>query len=148
MRDTVMVAVRAAFGLKGGLQPDQRRAEAAKHVFDHMIRPNPKTVAADLGRHMAVAEMPRESHELTRLRVSDVDDRLGRRANDEPRPVIELHAVSVGHRDRGGQIQQHLVVLIGDQTHTPTMPMIESERDRTGCKVLRPVTGTPMNDRP
>jgi len=148
MRDTVMVAVRAAFGLKGCLTLHHRRSEAAKHVFDDVIRPNPKRVAADLGRHMTVAEMPRESRELTRLWMSDVDDRLGRRANDEPRPVIELHAVSIGHGNRGGQIEKHLVALIGDQTDAPAMPMVEIETDRAGCTFLRPFTNTSMNDRP
>src|SRR5262245_2103437 len=97
---------------------------------------------------MTVAEMPRQSHELTRVRVSDVDDRLGRRSDDEPRPVIELHAVSIGHCDRGGQIEQYLVALIGDQTDAPTMPMIEIESDRAGCKFLRPFTSASVNDRP
>src|SRR5262245_52352627 len=115
-----MVGVRAGFGLKGCLKLHHRRSEAAKHVFDDVIWPNPKSVAADLGRHMTVAEMPRESHELTRLRVSDIDDGLGRRTYDEPRPVIELHTVSIGHCDRGGQIEKYLVSLIGDQTDAPT----------------------------
>src|SRR5262245_37632616 len=121
VRDTVMVAVRAAFGLKGCLTLHTRRAEAAKHVFDDVIRPNPKRVAPDLGRHMTVAEMPRESHELARLGVSDVDDGLERRSNDEPRPVVELHAVSIGHCDRGRQSEKYLVALIGDQSDAPTM---------------------------
>src|SRR5262245_65487315 len=108
MQDTVMVAVRAAFGLKSCLKRHNRRSEAAKHVFEDVIRPNPKSVAADLGRHMTVAEMPRESHALTRLRVSDVDDGLGRRSNDEPRPVIELHAVAIGHCDCGGDVGEGL----------------------------------------
>jgi len=133
MRDTVMVAVRPAFGLKGCLTLHHRRSEAAKHVFDDVIRPNPKRVAADLGRHMTVAEMPRESRELTRLWMSDVDDRLSRRANDEPRPVIELYTVSIGHSDRARQIEKYLVALIGDQADAPTMAMVEIERDRVGC---------------
>lgn len=146
MRDTVMVAVRAALGLKGGLKLHNRRSEAAKHVFDDVIPPNPKSVATDLGWHMTVAEMPRESHELTRLRVSDVDDGLGRRSNDDPRPVIELHAVSIGHGDRGGQIEKYPVALIGDQADAPTMPMVEIESDRAGRAFLRPIASTSMND--
>ena len=143
-----MVSVRAAFGLEGGLKLHSCRSEAAKHVFDDMIRPNPKSLAADLGRHMTVAEMPCESRELTRLRVSNVDNGLGRRSNDEPRPVIELYAVSIGHCDRGGQIEQYLGALIGDQVDAPTMPMIEIEGDRADAKFLRPFTSAPMNDRP
>ena len=149
MRGTVaMAAVRAALGLKGRLKLHNRRSEAAKHLFDDVVRPYAKSLTPDLGRHMPVAEMPRESHELTRLRVSDVDDGLRRRSNDEPRSVIELHAVSIGHRDRCGQIEKDLVALIGDQTDAPTMPIVESESDRAGCKFLRPFTGVSMNDRP
>jgi len=143
-----MVAVRTAFGLKGGLALHNRRCETAKHLFDDVIRPNPKGIAADLGRHMTVAEMPRESHELTRLRVSDVDDGFGRRSNDEPRPVVELHAVSIGHGDSGGQIEEDLVALIGDQSDSPAMPMVEIESDRAGRTFLRPFTSASMNDRP
>src|SRR5262245_21856226 len=148
MQDTVMVAVRAAFGLKSCLKRHNRRSEAAQHVFDDVIRPNPKSVAADLGRHMTIAEMPRESHELTRFRVSDVDEGLGRCSNDEPRPVIELQAVSIGHVDRGGQIEKDLVALIADQADAATMPMVEIESDRAGGTFLRPFTSASMNDRP
>ena len=121
-----MAAVRTAFWLEGRLKLHNRRSEAAKHLFDDVVRPYAKSLTPDLGRHMPVAEMPRESHELTRIRVSDVDDGLRRRSNDEPRPVIELHAVSIGHRDRCGQIEKYLVALIGDQADAPTMPMVES----------------------
>ena len=144
----MVVAVRAAFGLKGCPELHDRCAEAAQHVFDDVIRPNPKRVATDLGRHMTIAEMPCQSHELTRLRVSNVNDWLGRRSNDEPRPVVELHAVAIGHGDRGGQIEKYLVALVGEQTDAPAMPMIEVESDRAGRQFVRPFTGASMNDRP
>ena len=148
MRDTVMIAVRAAFWLKGCLTLHGRRSKTAKHVFDNVIRPDPKGVALDLGRHMTIAEVPCEPYELMRLWVRDVDDRLGRRANDEPRPVLELNAVSIDHRDRRGQIEQYLVALIADQADAPTVAMIEIERDRAGCKVLRPFTCASVHGRP
>lgn len=143
-----MVAVRAAFWLKRCLKLHKRRSEAAKHLFDDVVRPYAKSLAPDLGRHMPVAEMPRESHQLTRLRVSDVDDGLRRRSNDKPRPVVELHTVSIGHRDRCGQIEKDLIALIGDQAEAPPMPMIEIEGNRPVGKFLRPFTGASMNDRP
>src|SRR5262245_22440211 len=108
MRGTMMVVVGAAFGLKSGLPLHNRCAQRTKQVFDDAIPPNPKSVSADLGRHMTVAEVPRESHELPRIRMTYVDDALGRRANGEPRPVIELHAVLIGHGDRGRQIEKDL----------------------------------------
>src|SRR5262245_19096266 len=92
--------------------------------------------------------MPRESHELPRVRVSDVDDGFGRCSNGEPRSVSELHAVSIGHGDRGWQIEKHLVALIADQADAPAMPMVERERDRAGGKFMRPLTSASMNGRP
>lgn len=91
MRGTVAVAaVRAAFGLKCRLMRHKRRSEAAKHLFDDVVRPYAKSLPPDLGRHMSVAEMPRESYEVTGTGVCDVDDGLSRRTHHEPRPVIEL----------------------------------------------------------
>jgi hypothetical protein len=129
MREAVMVAVRAAFGLKRSATVHNRRSEATQHVFDDVIPANPKRVGADLGRHMTVAEMPRESHEVRRLWVRHVDDRLGRRSNDEPRPIIELDTIAIRHGYRAGQIQKYLVALIGDETNASTMPMVEIEGD-------------------
>jgi hypothetical protein len=143
-----MAAVRTGLRLEGCLQLRERRSEAAEHLFDDVVRPDAKSLTPDLGRHMPVAEMPRESDELTRFRVSDVDHGLRRRSNDEPRPVLELHAVSIGHWDRYRQIEKHLVALIGDQTEASTMPMVEIESDRADCEFLRPFTGASMNDRP
>src|SRR5262245_49924764 len=97
---------------------------------------------------MPVAKMPRESHDLARVRMSDVDDGLDRRPNDQPRPVIELHTVSIGHRDRVGQVEKHLIALIGGQAHAPAMPKVEIERDRACCTLLWPFTGASMNDHP
>jgi hypothetical protein len=143
-----MAAVRAAFRLKCSLQLDERGSKTAEHVFDDVIGPDAKNLTPDLGGNMPVAEMPGQPHELTRIRVSDVDDKLGRRPNDEPRPVIELHAVSIGHCGRRGQIEKYLVALIRDQADASTMPMIEIESDRANRKFLRPFTGASMEDRP
>ena len=142
-----MAAIRAAFRLECSLTLDDRRSEAPQHVFDDMIWPNAENLTPNLGRYMPIAEMPREAHELMRLRVTDIDDGFGRRSNDEPRPVIELHAVTIGHCDRGGQIEKDLVALIGNQAHAPTMPMVKIERDRAGCNFPRPFTRASMNDR-
>jgi len=143
-----MPAVRAAFGLKGCLKLHHRSSEAAQHVFDYMIGPYPKRVTADLSRHVPVAEMPRESHELRGVCMTDVDDRLGRRSNDQPPSIVELNAVAIAHRDRGWKIQKQFVAFVGNEADAPPMPTVEIERNRTGGKRLGPLARTPMNDRP
>jgi len=122
-----IATVRAAFGLKCSQQLDERGSQTAEHVFDDVIRSNAKSLAAHLGRHMPIPEMPREPRELTRILVGHVDDRFRRRSNDEPRPIIELHAVSIAHCDGSGQIEKDVVALIGNEANPSTMPMVEIE---------------------
>ena len=143
-----MAAVRAAFRLKCPLQLDERGSKTAEHVFDDVIGPDAKNLTPDLGRNMPVAEMPGQPHQLSGIGVSGVDDGLRCGSNDEPGPVIELHAVSIGHCDRCGQIEEDVVALIGDQAESPTMSMVEIQRDRASCTFLRPITGASMDDGP
>jgi hypothetical protein len=143
-----VAAVCAAFGLESRLQRHHRRSEAAKHVFDHMIRSDTKNLTPDLRRHMPVAQMPRESHELTGICVCDVDHGLRCRANDQPPPVLKLQAVSIGHCYRFREIEENLVAVVGDQADTTTMPIVEVEGERPGRQLLRPVTGASMHDGP
>ena len=141
-----MAAVGAAFRLKCSLQLDERGSKTAEHVFDDVIRSNPKSLAAQLGRHMPIPEMPREPHELTRVVVGDVDDGFRRSSNDEPTSVLDLQSVSIAHGGCSAQVEEHLVALICDQTDTTTVPVVEGERERTDRELLRPFAGASMND--
>jgi len=125
----LMTAVSAALGLKGRLQLDEDRSKAAQHVFDDVIWPYPERLTSELGWDMSIAEMPRQTHELTDIAVSDVDDGLRRRANDEPTAVLDLQAVSIAHRGRGVQVKKHLVALIGDQADTTAVPIVVIESE-------------------
>ena len=123
----LMTAVSAAFRLKGRLQLDEDRSKAAQHVFNDVIWPYAERLTSELSWDMSVAEMPRQTHELTDIAVSDIDDGLRRRANDEPTAVLDLQAVSIAHRGRGVQVKKHLVALIGDQADTTAVPIVVIE---------------------
>jgi hypothetical protein len=58
----VTVPVSAAFGLESSLDRLKICSEAAEHVFDHVVGPNPKNVVSNLCRQMPIAEVPRKSH--------------------------------------------------------------------------------------
>jgi hypothetical protein len=141
-----MAAVRAAFRLKCRLQLDERRSEAAEHVFDNVIRSNTKNLTPHFGQDMSIAEMPREPHELTRVLVGDIDHGLRRGPNDEPAPILDLQAISIAHCGRCVQMQEHLVPLVRDQAETTTVPIVEVEGERADRKLLRPFAGTSMDD--
>jgi len=122
-----MAVVSATFGLKGRLQVDETRSEAVQHIFDDVIWSNAQRLTSEFGWDMSIAEMPRQTHQLTRILVGDVDDGFRRRSNDEPTAVLDLQAVSIAHRRRGVQMQKHLVALIGDQADTTTVPIVVIE---------------------
>ena len=122
-----MAVVSATFGLKGRLQVDETRSEAVQHIFDDMIWSNAQRLTSEFGWDMSIAEMPRQTHQLTRILVGDVDDGFRRRSNDEPTAVLDLQAVSIAHRRRGVQMKKHLVALIGDQADTTTVPIVVIE---------------------
>ncbi len=122
-----MTAVSAAFWLKGRLQLDEDRSKAAQHVFDDVIWPYAERLTPELGWNMSIAEMPRQTHELTDIAMGDIDDGLRRRANDEPTAVLDLQAVSIAHRGRGVQVKQYLVALIGEQADTTAVPIVVIE---------------------
>ena len=119
-----MTAVSAAFGLKGRVQLDEDRSKPVQHVLDDVIWPYAERLISELGWNMSIAEMPRQTHELTEIAVSDIDDGLRRRANDEPTAILNLQAVSIAHRGRGVQVKQHLVALIGEQADTTAVPIV------------------------
>jgi hypothetical protein len=123
----LMTAVSAAFGLKGRLQLDEDRSKPVQHVFDDVIWPYAERLISELGWNMSIAEMPRQTHELTGIAVSDIDDGLRRRANDVPTTILNLQAVSIAHRGCGVQVKKHLVALIGDQADTTTVPIVVIE---------------------
>ena len=51
-------AVRATFGLEGGLRLYKIRSEAMEHSLDHMVGPNAKNLVSNFCRQMAVSKVP------------------------------------------------------------------------------------------
>src|SRR6266850_384955 len=149
-RDVLVVrmpvaAVSAAFGLESGVQLDEVRSEATKHVLDDMVRPDAKKLVPDLRRQMPVSQMPGEAHELLGVVMPDFDDQLRRGSDPEPSPVVELQAIAVRHCDRLLKIEQDVFPLIDGQADATAMSRLEVERERAHCFVRRPMPGGPVN---
>src|ERR1700676_954682 len=76
----------AAFGIERRLDLDDAGAEALYHRLDDVIAPDPQALRHDLGRQMAVAEMPGEANQMLRIAAPDLDQRLRWRDHlDQPR---------------------------------------------------------------
>src|ERR1700742_1739902 len=70
----------AAFGIERRLDLDDARAETLHHCLDHMVAPDPQALGHDLGRQMAIAEMPGNPNQMQRGDAAGLDQRLRRRA--------------------------------------------------------------------
>jgi hypothetical protein len=86
----VAMPVSAAFGLERGLDRLKMCPEAAEHVFDHVVGPNPKDVVSNLRRQMPIAQVPSKAHKLYRIFMSDFDNILCSSVNLQPPSIFQL----------------------------------------------------------
>ena len=54
----------AAFGIERRLDLDHARAQPLHHRLDDVVAPDAQALRHDLGRQMAVAEMPGDPHQM------------------------------------------------------------------------------------
>jgi hypothetical protein len=108
-----IAAIRASFGLKGDLYLGQISSKATKHLFDNVIRANQEGVTPNLGRQVAISQMPGKTNQLIRVFMSDFYQQFARGLDTEPSAIFGLKAISVGHGYSLGEIQQDVLALIG-----------------------------------
>lgn len=86
----IVAAVRAALGLKRGLQLHEFRSKAMKHIFDYVVGPNTKSMVSNFSRQVPVSQMPRKAHELMGIFVSDFHNQLRSSLNLQPPAIFKL----------------------------------------------------------
>jgi hypothetical protein len=141
----IVTTVRAAFGLKRSVAFSENCAEAGKHLFDHMVRPDSEGFMSNLRRQMTIAEMPCKAHKLARIFMPHLDNRLCGRLNHEPPPIVKLHTISIGHGDGLWKIEKDILPLIRREPNPASVPGIEIERDSACGIFLRPMPCRTMN---
>jgi hypothetical protein len=141
----IVTTVRAAFGLKRSIAFSENCAEAGKHLFDHMVRPDTESFMANLRRQVTIAEMPRKAHKLARILMPHLHNRLFGCLNHEPSPVVKLHTISISHGDGLWKIEKDILALIRREPNPAPMARIEIERDSACGSFLRPMPGRTMN---
>jgi len=141
----IVTTVRAAFGLERSLEFSENCAEAGKHLFDHMVRPDTEGVMSNLRRKMTIAEMPCKAHKLARIFMPHLDNRLCGCLNHEPPPIVKLHTISISHGDSLWKIEKDILALIRREPNPAPMARIEIERDSACGSFLRPMPGRAMN---
>src|ERR1700732_2970440 len=89
-----VAGVSAAFGLEGDLHLYEIRSKTNEHILDRGIRPNAKNLVSNFSREMAISEMPRKTHQLIGIFMSDFDNELCRSLNLEPSTIFKLQPIS------------------------------------------------------
>jgi hypothetical protein len=140
-----VAAVRAAFGLEGGLHLHEICSKAMEHILDHMVGPNTKNVVSNFSRQVPVSQMPRKAHELMGIFVSDFDNQLRSSLNLQPPAVFQLQAISIGHGNRFRKVKKDIFSLIGSQANAAAMAPVKIESERACRFFLRPMPGGAMN---
>jgi hypothetical protein len=140
-----VAGVSAAFGLERDLHLCKIGSEAKEHILDHVVGPNAKNLVSNFSRQMPISQMPREARQLIGIFMSDFDNELRRSLNLEPSAIFELQAISVGHRNRLGKVEQDIFALIPSQANAASMPRVEIESKRAGRFFRRPIPGESMN---
>jgi len=144
----VMMAVtpvRAAFGLEGSLHVHKIRSQPTEHLFDHIVRPNAKNLAANFGRQMPISQVPSKTCKLTGILMPDFDKELGSRLNLQQPSIVELQAISVGHGNRLRKVEKDIFALVRGQANATAMSRVEIESERACRLFLRPMPGDAMN---
>ena len=134
-----LAVIGSPLGLERGVDPREISAKPAEHVLDHVVGPNSKDLIADFSRQMSVAEMPGQACKLIRIVMPNLDHELGRRPHLEPSSVRELQAVTIGHGDGPGKVEQHIVALISHEANAAAMTGIKIERKNTRGLIARPI---------
>ena len=83
-----------------------------EHLFDHMVRPNAKNLAANFGRQMPIAQMPRKARELIGIFMLDLNNELGSGLDFQQPSIVKLQAVSVRHGNRLRKVKEHIFTLV------------------------------------
>jgi hypothetical protein len=140
-----VTAVSAASGLEGGLHLYKIRSKTMKHILDHMIGPNAKSLVSKFSRQMPISQMPGKAHKLVGISMPDFDNKLRSGLNLQPPPIFKLQAISISHRNRFWKVEKDIFALIRGQANATAMARVEIESDGACCLFLRPKPGAAMN---
>jgi hypothetical protein len=126
------LGIGAAFGIERRFDLDDPRAQALHHRLDHMVAADAQALRHDLGRQMAVAEVPGKPDQMLRVGAADLDQRLGSRDHLDHPAVFEHQRVAAAQRDGVLEIEQEGEPAGAGHRHAPPMPVVEVEHDGIG----------------
>ena len=122
----------AAFRVERPLDGDDFRAEAARHVLDHMVAPDPERASRQLDRQVTIAEMPGDPRQRDRVLAADLGERLRRRDHFDDAAVLQRETVAGAQHQSLGQIEQEGEALDAGHRDAAAMTIVIIEHDGIG----------------
>ena len=126
------MGIGAAFGIERRLDLDHAGAKALHHRLDDVIAPDAQAFPGDLGRQMAVAEMPGDPDQMLRIGAANFDQRLGRGHHLNHAAIVEHQRVAAAQGDGVFQIEQEFKSAGAGHRHPPPVPVVEIEHHGIG----------------
>ena len=110
------------------------RTQPPQHCYDDMVVANEEPVLLDFRRQMAVAQMPCEAEHQRWGRGADLDQRLGRGANENDAAAFQQQTIALAQRHRRFQIKQKSEAVGRDVALPAAEAIVEIERhNMTRC---------------
>jgi hypothetical protein len=104
-----------------------------------MVAADTKALADDLGRQMAVAEMPGDPHQMRGIRAFDLHQRLRRRHHLDQPAVLQHQRIATAQGDGIFKVEQEFKAARTRHRHAPPVPVVEIEHDSVGGRFRPPV---------
>ena len=127
-----MSGIGAAFGIERRLDLDDARAKPLHHRLDDMVAADAQALRHDLGRQMAVAEMPGDADQMQGIGAADFEQRLGCRDHLDQAAVFQHQRVAAAQCDGVFQVEQEFEPARAGHRHPPPVPIVEIEHHGVG----------------
>lgn len=122
----------ATFGIERRLDLDKAAAEAPDHVGDDVVAPDAQSARRDLGRQMAVAEMPGDAHQMLGIRPPDLDQWFGGCDHFHQPAVFQHQGIATAQRHGLLEIEQEGEPTGALHGEASTVAVVETEHHRIG----------------
>jgi len=139
MRGVIMgrLRIRTALRIERRLDLDDARAQPLHHRLDDVIPADAQSLRHDLGRQMAVTEMPGDADQMQGIGASDFEQRFGGRHHLDQPSIFQHQRIAAAQRDGVFEIEQEFQPAGARHRHPTPVPVVEIEHDGIG-RGLRP----------
>lgn len=121
------VAIGAAFRIERRGNGGQLAAEAGDHVLDHMIAADAQDAAHELGRQVAVAQMPGNLDQMGHVVCRNFHEVFVRAQNLDDPAIFQLQAVAMMQMHGMRLIEQEIQTLVSGHGCPPPVPVLPVE---------------------